>query len=59
MRPLDVNYHVIELKAGDFRDTETAAAGQTDNYPVTPIVGRPPGPGRQVREDGRKLTTTQ
>jgi hypothetical protein len=59
MRPLYLNCNIVQLKTGNLGDAQPAAAGQADDDAVTPIVGRPPGPGRQVGEDGRKLTTTQ
>jgi hypothetical protein len=40
MRPRQIDYHVIEFKASDFRDTQPAAAGQADNNSVASVVRR-------------------
>jgi hypothetical protein len=39
MRPMDLNYNVIELKAGDLGNTKAAATGQTDDDTVPSVVG--------------------
>jgi hypothetical protein len=39
MWPWQIDDHIIELKAGDFRDPQAAAAGQTYHDSVAPIVG--------------------
>jgi len=40
MRPLDLYYNVIHLKAGNLGDTKTAAAGEADDDSVTAVVRR-------------------
>jgi len=59
MRPLDLNYSVIELKACDLGDTKTATAGKTHNDSVPSVVSRSVGAGDQVGQDGCKLATAQ
>jgi hypothetical protein len=59
MRPLDLNYNVIELKAGDLGDTKTAAAGKADDDSVTSVVRRSASAGLQIGKDDCKLTTAQ
>jgi hypothetical protein len=59
MRPLDIDYDVVELKAGDFRDPKATATGQANDDTVPSVVARSAGPGRQVSQDGCKFTTAQ
>jgi hypothetical protein len=59
MRPLDLDYNVIELKASGLGDAKTTATGETDDDTVASVVRRSAGAGLQIGQDSCKFTTTQ